>query len=527
MMRKHNGMKLRYIISMLVLLTILLTTLVTGYSMKAVLNETLTENYLNKNYEYAKKTALDTSVLIEEMKENVENLSKSIADGNFTQEKMNQWYLANGNSFNSIFSTDDQGVVLWMSPLKIGNNKVHPGTQLRDPLMNKALEERRPFISSPYLVQSGNLLILISHPVYDDQGTYKGTVGGTVYINGENTMNSLLGNQVILDNSSSFIVDHQGTIIFHTNKKDINVNIAEYPIMDIISKKESGSAKFIGNEDIEYFTGYAYLENTDWVVVSQTPVSIMENPLEELTKKVIINSLPLLIIILIAALIISSRISTPLTKLAVFSRNAIVNGKVHETNKQIQLKSSISEVRQLYHDIQEHIQLLTDQNQKDGLTGLSNRRIFDSQIKDWVETKTPFAVIMFDIDRFKLVNDTYGHLVGDDVLKYVANILQDYCREDDGCFRYGGEEFILLLKGIQTEEAVQIAEKLRTGIANTISPTGEPITISLGITVLRDEDHHPKTIIERADTALYHSKQTGRNRTTIYEQINEKSASSK
>lgn len=518
-MKKNYGIKLRYIISALVLITILLTAFVSSYSVKVVLSETLTENYLNKNYEYAKKTALDTSVLIDNMKESLENLRNAIENGNFTQEKMNQWYLANSNNFNSIFSTDENGVVLWMSPLNAGNNKVLPGTLLDDPLINHALEEKEPFISSPYLVQSGNLLILISYPVFQADGTYKGTVGGTVYLNGQNTLNRMLENHIVLDNSSSFIVDHSGIIIFHTEKNHLNISISQYPLMEKITKRESGSDKLIGNSQIEYFTGYAYMADTDWLVISQTPVSIMEKPLANLTKNAIFISLPLLIVILIITFIISKRISTPITKLAVFSRNSIVNGKVHETNKQVQLKSSIAEVRQLYHDIQEHIELLTEQNQKDGLTGLSNRRIFDSHIMDWVENKTPFAVIMFDIDRFKLVNDTYGHLVGDDVLKFAAKILRNFTRDEDGCFRYGGEEFILLLKDMDIQDAFDIAETLRSKFAETISPTGKPITISLGITALHEQDEHPKTIIERADRALYHSKQTGRNRTTIFEQM--------
>ena len=89
-------------------------------------------------------------------------------------------------------------------------------------------------------------------------------------------------------------------------------------------------------------------------------------------------------------------------------------------------KSHIYEVHQLYHQIYNHFQLLNNQIQLDGLTGLANRRTFDLEIKDLMAQKVPFTMIMIDIDFFKKVNDTYGHLVGDDVLKYLSRMIDAY-----------------------------------------------------------------------------------------------------
>lgn len=141
---------------------------------------------------------------------------------------------------------------------------------------------------------------------------------------------------------------------------------------------------------------------------------------------------------------------------------------------------------------------------------------FDLEIKNLKDHKIPFTMIMIDIDRFKKVNDTYGHLVGDDVLKYLSHIIEHFTSEDDLCFRYGGEEFGILLKDKNTEDAFHVAEQLRIMVAETISPSGESITISIGISSSRDEDQHPEEIIKRADTALFQSKTDGRNRTTCY-----------
>src|SRR5699024_6927050 len=100
---------------------------------------------------------------------------------------------------------------------------------------------------------------------------------------------------------------------------------------------------------------------------------------------------------------------------------------------------------------------------------------------------------------FKKVNDTYGHLVGDEVLKFLTKEMVGMFTSEDLCFRYGGEEFGILVKNKSESEAY---EKLRTIIEKTISPTGESIKISLGITVYQHTDEHPKTILNRADTAL-------------------------
>ena len=125
-------------------------------------------------------------------------------------------------------------------------------------------------------------------------------------------------------------------------------------------------------------------------------------------------------------------------------------------------------------------------------------------------------MIMIDIDLFKKVNDTYGHLVGDDVLKYLSRMIEQHTSEDNLCFRYGGEEFGMLLVDTNIEEAFIVAEQLRKMVAETINPTGKPITISIGISSSRVEDQHPEEIIKRADAALFQSKMDGRNRTTCY-----------
>ena len=166
----------------------------------------------------------------------------------------------------------------------------------------------------------------------------------------------------------------------------------------------------------------------------------------------------------------------------------------------------------------------------DALTGFYNRRQLDERIKQEFSSsqrqKTPLCAIMTDIDYFKKVNDTYGHAVGDLVLKTVSKVIRSQLREYDIAGRYGGEEFALLLPFTKLNEAKMVAERLRDSIENTIIDISEinsersvkeiSVTISLGIYELKDSDNE-EDLLKNADKALYQAKGTGRNRVIIYE----------
>ena len=159
----------------------------------------------------------------------------------------------------------------------------------------------------------------------------------------------------------------------------------------------------------------------------------------------------------------------------------------------------------------------------DGLTGLSNRRYFNEYIEaEWKRaqrTKDPLSVLMIDVDHFKLYNDNYGHLAGDEVLKKVAGALADECkRSTDLAARYGGEEFATVFPATPAGDMPLLAEKLRNAIealklAHPASSTGAFVTISLGgASTVPEKAGTPATLIEAADKALYQAKRAGRNR---------------
>lgn len=180
------------------------------------------------------------------------------------------------------------------------------------------------------------------------------------------------------------------------------------------------------------------------------------------------------------------------------------------------IRTSIFKIRQLYNQVSNHLRILQRRAYIDGLTGIQNRRSFDETIETLLRCGEPFSLIIADIDFFKKVNDTYGHAVGDEVLRYLAQEMETSFCDSSICFRYGGEEFVILLQQTTEEEAYEKAEAFRRKIDTTNSPSGEPITISFGITSYHADDRVASEIVHRADEALYEAKQTGRNKTVMY-----------
>ena len=153
----------------------------------------------------------------------------------------------------------------------------------------------------------------------------------------------------------------------------------------------------------------------------------------------------------------------------------------------------------------------------DALTGVANRRVFQYELarrlSEWNRRRTPVALVLLDIDNFKKFNDTYGHQVGDVVLRGVARAAQSAVREVDLVARYGGEEFAIVLPGTDLADAKEATERVRRAVETRQFECGRltfRLTVSVGLAhVLPDEN--AESLIRRADGALYHSKQAGRN----------------
>ncbi|MDP6945715.1 MAG: GGDEF domain-containing protein, partial [Myxococcota bacterium] len=165
---------------------------------------------------------------------------------------------------------------------------------------------------------------------------------------------------------------------------------------------------------------------------------------------------------------------------------------------------------------------LHDVASKDKLTGIPNRRYFDEALEREVARAQRFGgvvvLLLLDLDHFKSVNDTHGHVFGDAVLRQFARIMRDRLRVNDFCARYGGEEFAIILTNTALEEARVLADSIRMLVeAHTFEEGGisAQATISMGGAVLSPDMKAPKDLIEAADAKLYEAKSSGRNRVVI------------
>ncbi|OGB25215.1 MAG: hypothetical protein A3I66_01135 [Burkholderiales bacterium RIFCSPLOWO2_02_FULL_57_36] len=174
-----------------------------------------------------------------------------------------------------------------------------------------------------------------------------------------------------------------------------------------------------------------------------------------------------------------------------------------------------------------YVSLLQD-NQHDHLTGLLNRKSFDNHMMKIILSlgdtnkrkadKVNYCLAVLDIDHFKKVNDTYGHLLGDEVLLHFAQCMNSTFREYDFLFRVGGEEFVVVLKNVAKDLASSIFERFKVIVENHYFPQVGKITASIGLTEITANDL-PVTIIDRADQALYFAKNNGRNQVCSYESL--------
>lgn len=201
-------------------------------------------------------------------------------------------------------------------------------------------------------------------------------------------------------------------------------------------------------------------------------------------------------------------------------RNVMVETqRVAERNKDLEtrLNTSAQEIDGLHEDLIKARQ----EAQTDGLTGLANRKCFDARLSEGMssseETGEALSLMLLDIDYFKKFNDTYGHQIGDQVLKLVAQILNKTFKGQDTAARYGGEEFAVILPNTGLDIAVKLAENIRVSLAKQVLKnlrTGDSfgkLTVSIGVA-----EYHPGEeagdLIHRSDKALYQAKQDGRNR---------------
>lgn len=518
---KINRIKLQYLIIGVALLAFMLTSVVSIWSGYKLNKDNLGESALETNRVYAQKLADTANNYLQEqimmLSANVPEIAEQMSNEEVLKKKAD--LIRNQtDAFNSIAIVNDQAVVQATSPQTLDL----VGVKLTSNAMKEAIKKKKPMISQPYESVSGRLIIFISVPLFSKTNDYLGLIGGTIYLKEDNVLSELLGVHPYSDHSTVYVAAKDGTIVYDENKENIGENFSKNKIIaKALEAHKTGVMRGVNNAGEQSFAGYSYIKESGWTVIAQRPADAVEAPAGKMVQKMLNIAIPLLFVSLIIVIFAAYKIAKPLQRLAELTESS--KAKDEEKNfrtvpawyyEAIQLKESLIISFGALHN---RVHDLTDQSRTDALTGLFNRRTLDEVMNRWTEEQKHFSLILFDVDHFKKVNDTYGHDVGDEVLKYIAITMEQHADVSDLCFRFGGEEFVILLPKTNAEGAFNFAEKLRKSFEENNSPTGKPITISAGITECPKNANDYGTLIKKADLSLYYSKENGRNQVKITE----------
>jgi diguanylate cyclase (GGDEF)-like protein len=385
-------------------------------------------------------------------------------------------------------------------------------------------------------------------PVRDGDGKLLGVLGG--HLNWDwatNLITNVEANDGDTDTTLS-IIDKNGTVLVGPEKGQ--VKYTGNRLAELLAMRQGTFAETSGQERLltafYVSSGHREYQGLNWIVTASEPTSVALAAAISSAQIILCIGAIAALMGLALAVFISRRIARPILAITLeadrigrtsgptmlarqsgsmevvqlsralrsllrrigFAEERTKEAELRATENAMQFKDDLIKMRQLA--------------DTDFLTGLLNRRAFLAMADDAVEFSRRYrrgmATLMIDIDHFKKINDTHGHAAGDDAIKGIAGTIGECIRTTDKAARFGGEEFVVLLREIDQETALLLAERIRRSIEqSTIShgATTIPATVSVGVAMFTEGDRDVQDLIERADQGLYVAKKTGRNRTFL------------
>lgn len=378
----------------------------------------------------------------------------------------------------------------------------------------------------------------VAFPVEDREGRVTGVLGAHLsWAWADDVRRSVLATADQDAGIEILVLDAEGNIILTSGAEPLGKPVKGLPA-DRRGGAFYGEGFVVGHAPT---IGYRDYQGLGWIVVARQPLLLAFAPLGWLIAGVVIITAAVGLLGVWLAHGIATQVSAPLWRLTQAAHTLTEEGKplmlprlrgsreAEELSKALRAlirRLSVAESRGEHsHEVEAafadqvaKLRILAD---TDPLTGALNRRAFTEKAEAAVayaqRYQHPLSILAVDIDHFKKVNDAFGHTVGDIVIQAVAEAAKRSCRQHDLIARFGGEEFVILLKECPVEFAAALAERLRADIAaqELAVLAGQGITVSIGCAALDAERDRLSVAIDRADTALYEAKRTGRNRVVV------------
>lgn len=516
---KKKKLSLTALLIGLVTLAVLLTStilLTASYQSK---KRSLIQTTLSLNLANAERMSQTMDSLFRSMRGTLEFSADRLSNSVKPEEINNYLELMRNSSnyFNSIFLVGNNGIIRNTSPTTLGI----AGQKVDSPWAVEALNLRAPYLSEPHIAPStGRMIVFMSEPLYDQDRHYLGQLAGTIYLQNHNILNMIFGNSDVdaVGGSYYYIVSADGHLLFHPDKDRINEDVSANKVVQDLMNGKSGKMQAVNVRGIPMLAGYSKVTSSGWGVVVVSPVSVIQNELYSHIRITLAYTLIPFVILLLLVILLAHQLAKPFVMLAdLMSRVGKEKLELPELkphwNREADLLTQAVAIA--WSDIQKQTDQLTQEAMTDLLTGLANRRSVEATMNQWIAAHFSFSVIALDVDKFKFVNDTYGHLAGDEVLKQVAGILLASVRPGDVCARYGGEEFVVLLPRTKAADAYLVAERIRKTLEGSAGPLAMKVTSSQGIAHFPTHGNSREELLEQADQAMYMAKGMGRNRTVI------------
>jgi diguanylate cyclase (GGDEF)-like protein len=411
-----------------------------------------------------------------------------------------------------------------------GSGDVTPMALSGDWLAN--VERRQQLIGEPFWDDSlGKAVVMTAIPIYDlPTSAFLGVWTAKVSLDSVHAFATRFapgesGQIFVVTNSGDFITSSRA------NSAEVMATAFEEGILDVLSTAEDATASYRDRSGTPVVATLEPVPRADWSVVAELPRAEAYAQVTRLRNFAVLLVLGLFVVVGLIAYVLGLLIVRPLDRLTKGASEVaggdlsvdlpvLGGGEVGYLTEVF--NNMVARLRAGREELDDANETLRDQNEElerlsvtDGLTGLYNRRhlmtSLDAEERRAKRHSRPFAMLMIDVDRFKKFNDKFGHLAGDDVLAGVASVILECTRKVDCASRYGGEEFAVMLSESDLEGAVEVAERIRSTLAER-AYEGTTVTVSIGAAEFPVDGETPEEVIANADAALYRAKRQGRNR---------------